>query len=259
MLCLRLDVDTVGDCAALGEVVSTLRRYEARATFFVTTGFDRAGLNFPGYLARPWTLLRNRVWLRYGMGNLFASVARPRRVEALVDFRGICEAGHEVALHGYEHTLWIKDFRGLGRRELERRIQEGRKAFKAAAGFEPGGFASPGFTVSEDLLLALEGFGFGYSSDFIGGTPFRPVVAGQKLRTPQVPVAVDIERAVAKLGPEKYLRRLEEAGGVVVAYMHPSYCRVMPGVLEKTLERAGSFTTFGEVVRSIRDEDSAHL
>ena len=252
MLCLRLDVDTVADCLALPEAVSILGSYDAKATFFVSTGFDRAGLNFPGYMTRPWRLLRNRVWARYGVGNIIASLANPRRVESLVDFRGIQRAGHEVALHGYEHTLWIRDFRMLGREELERRIEKGRKAFVAAAGFEPMGFASPGFTVSEDLLLALEGFGFSYSSDFLGDKPFRPVVADQRLRTPQIPVAVDIERAVAKLGPEKYLRRLEEMGGVVVAYMHPSYCRVVPGILEKTLERTGSFTTFGEVARSIK-------
>lgn len=253
MLCLRFDVDTVGDCAALPYVVSRLKRFNARATFFITTGYDRAGLNYPRYLLRPWSLLGRRIGRRYGYGSLLESLTRPRRVESIVDFQGLSSAGHEVSLHGYEHTLWIRDFREMGQGELKRRIRKGWNAFREAAGFEPTGFASPGFKASDALLLALESFEFKYSSDFLGGKPFYPVVMEERLHIPQIPVGIDIESAVESHGLSRYLGLLEERPShVAVAYMHPSYCRVNGSVLDKTLERADdSYVTFSEVAHSI--------
>lgn len=249
MLCLRLDVDTVGDCVALPEVISTLDRYKAEATFFVTTGFDRAGLNLATYLLSPWKALGKRVWKRYGIGNLLLSAIHPLRVELSVDFQGIRRGGHEVSLHGYEHTLWIRDFRKMGKEDFEIWIKKGWEAFETVAGFAPSGFASPGFTCSDELYLAIENFDFKYSSDSFGERPFYPAVGGKRLRTLQIPVAVDIENSVERAGMERYLQDLERSmGDVVVAYMHPSYFNINPLVLEKTLEKAeGSFATFEEM------------
>jgi undecaprenyl phosphate-alpha-L-ara4FN deformylase len=252
-LCLRLDIDTLADCRALPGVLEALRRHDARATFFVATGPDRAGLNLSTYLLRPWRLVERRVWRRYGTANLLTSIVDPRNVEETVDFQGIREAGHEVSLHGYEHTLWIKGFKEMGRKQLEAWIEKGLRAFEAAAGFRPAGFASPGFTVGEALLLALERFGFRYSSDFRGDRPFYPRVQGRRLSTPQIPVAVDME-APSERGGVKVEGRLHveaSAGDVVVAYMHPSSCLLDPGVLERALEAADAYTTFGEVARSL--------
>ena len=252
MLCLRFDVDTVGDCRALPYVVSRLKRFNARATFFITTGCDRAGLNLPRYLLRPRSLLEKHIGRRYGLGSLLESLAHPRRVESLVDFQALRRAAHEVSLHGHEHTLWIRDFRKLGQKDLKRRIRMGWEAFKEAAGFEPAGFASPGFTVSDDLLLALESFDFKYSSDFLGEKPFYPVVMEKRLHIPQVPVGIDVEYTVEKHGLSRYLGLLEYPGDTAIAYMHPSYCRVNRGVLDKTLEKADdSYVTFSEVANSI--------
>jgi undecaprenyl phosphate-alpha-L-ara4FN deformylase len=251
-LCLRFDIDTIGDCEALSYVISTLRRYEARATFFVATGHDRAGLNISHYFWRPWRLLERRVGRRYGLRNLVTSVIAPQRIEGLVDFKKIRRAGNEVSLHGYEHTLWIRDFEKMGREDIHGRIKLGLEAFKKSAGFKPKGFASPGFKSSDNLFQVLEEFEFEYSSDCMGENPFHPVVDGVRLRTPQVPVEIDVEGTVESRGLEGYLRQLEKFKGNTVAYMHPSYHRLNSMVLERTLERAkGSFATLGEVAGEI--------
>ena len=253
-LCMRLDIDTLADCRTLPTVLETLERHNARATFFVTTGPDRAWRNLPAYTLRPWRLMVKRVWRRYGIRSLVGSLRRPVRVEAAADIRGICDRGHEVSLHGYEHTLWIRGFRDMRKEQLEGWIEKGLRAFEAAGGRRPVGFASPGFTVSSELLFALDRFGFEYSSDVMGTRPFYPIVGGKSLRTPQIPVMVDIEAQVEERGIEGYIRGIRGLARLredVTAYMHPSYCLVVSEVLERTLEEADAFTTFGEVAHSL--------
>lgn len=261
MLCLRFDVDSLGDCGVLPQILSRLRHYNAKATFFITTGCDRAFLNFPRYVKNPLAFWRKRVYRRFGLCNLAVSALKARKIEEFVDFGDIRTVG-EVSLHGYEHTLWIKDFKKLGIEGIRERIEQGLAAFKKTAGFQPVGFASPGFTMSDELLVALEDFSFKYSSDSFGTRVYYPVVQGVKLRTPQVPVMIDLEEIVETLGLEKFIKylkaRIKSAEKPIVAYMHPSYCRVNSSALEKVLETAeGSFVTFGELVEE--NEDSAHI
>jgi peptidoglycan/xylan/chitin deacetylase (PgdA/CDA1 family) len=258
MLCLRFDVDTLRDCEALPLVLAILRRHSAKATFFIATGYDRTGLNLTSYLRNPRKLGGKKLRHRYGIKNLLLSMVSPERIETKVDFREIRRDGNEVSLHGYEHYTWIKNFGKMGIEDIRRRILAGIAAFEKASGLKPVGFASPGFKVNDSLLTALEDFGFKYSSDFMGDGPFYPVLGGEKLRTLQIPVLIDVEELVGKLGAGGYLTYLRKImrRRTVVAYLHPSYAYINAEVIDNTLRLAkDGFATLGEVA----NENTAHL
>lgn len=257
MFCLRLDIDTMRDCEALPVVLNILRRHDARATFFIAAGYDRAGLNLTSYLRSPVRLVRKRVGERYGFRSLLRSIVKPEKIESLVNFNEILKDGNELGLHGYEHATWIRNFERMSVEDIKERIRIGIKSFIKTAKFKPMGFASPGFKANNNLLLAIEDFGFKYSSDFVGDKPFYPVLHGEELRTLQIPVLIDIEGLVEKLGDDAYLTYFKKINrkGITVAYLHPSYTYLNAEVIERTLELADCFATFMEVA----DENTAHL
>lgn len=253
-------MDTLRDCEALSLVLDLLDKHQAKATFFITTGCDRAGMNAVNYLSDPAALLRQRLGKRYGFRNLLLSLFKPLRVEQAVDFNGITGGGHEVGLHGYEHALWIRRFEGMNSEELAESIQTGLEAFEDAARIRPRGFASPGFRVNDKLLLALEDSGFQYSSDLRGSKPFRPVVNGRRIDMVQVPVNLDLEVLVGSMGEAKFIEYMERTlheDGIMTLYFHASYAYLNPGIIEHVLDllRASRFLTY----REIADEDTAHL
>lgn len=253
-----MDVDTLRDCEVLPMVLRMLRKHRVRATFFITTGCDRAGLNARRYFSNPEALVNSRVVRRYGLRNLLRSLLAPVRVEEAVDFRSITRGGHEVGLHGYEHTLWTSRFGDMGKEELAGKIKKGLEAFEEVAGIRPQGFASPGFKANRRLLLALEDFGFNYSSDYRGREPFHPVVRGRRLKTTQVPVNHDLEGLVSSKGETGIIKHL--AGSIknlMTLYLHPSYAYMNPGVVEGVLQLLEDyqFLTYGEIAH----ENNAHI
>lgn len=81
------------------------------------------------------------------------------------DLRAIQEAGHEIALHGWQHEPWNEQ-------TLERQEALLRKALGAMSrsGIAPRGFRPPGGAVCADSLDLLRQMGFDYCSPLETGT-----------------------------------------------------------------------------------------
>ncbi|MFT5440972.1 MAG: polysaccharide deacetylase family protein (PEP-CTERM system associated) [Myxococcota bacterium] len=104
--------------------------------------------------------------------------------------RRIADAGHEVASHGYAHSLIYEQTPQEFRDDLRRASD----AIEAAAGTRPRGFRAPGFSIREDSdwaldVLAAEGFDYDSSvfptSRAHGGLPgadAQPTVLPNGLR-----------------------------------------------------------------------------
>lgn len=77
----------------------------------------------------------------------------PRQLQAL------CEAGHEVGLHAWQHENW-------GRLRLPEQTDNLKKSLAAmvSVGIRPVGFRPPGGAISEQSLPLLKGYGFRYCS-----------------------------------------------------------------------------------------------
>jgi undecaprenyl phosphate-alpha-L-ara4FN deformylase len=194
---IRIDVDSTRDIALLPELLDLLLLLDIKATFFVTTGPDRLALNLFKYITDPRSSLRfiKSKPLRYGSHSL-NGLLRKTPVEAMcpeVLLRAKKE-GHEIGLHGYDHYAWIHNLRNMDEIQIKELISRGLAALQVAAEADIRGFASPGFTVTNAMIRAIDALGFDYSSDFKINTPtapFYPQAEPKSDSVLQVPVSMD--------------------------------------------------------------------
>jgi peptidoglycan/xylan/chitin deacetylase (PgdA/CDA1 family) len=233
-----------------------------KASFFVSMGHDEAGKNLLKYIKRPWALGKARP-TRFGFGNLMRGLVSPAHME---DYRDeLCEIkkrGHEVGLHGYDHYRWVKN----GGKDARSLIERGQALFEDVFDCAPRSFASPGFTVNQEILRMTEDFD--YSSDFIFKEPFYPRLNGEKFSTLQVPVSL---KSIGEFSMEglnnrqiliKYQKEIEK-NGFFTFYFHPSYevaykTELLKEIIRLLQERA-KILTFGEIAKKWDNENSSDL
>ena len=259
---IRVDVDSIGDIRALPETLELLREMEVKATFFVAMGPDNSGKNVTRYLKNPLSLRKAKP-ARFGFGNLLRGLASPRHIEDYKDeLVEIKKRGHEVGLHGYDHYDWIKT-KG---QNAHSHVEKGRMVFEDVFGFTPKSFASPGFTVNQNVLRNLADFE--YSSDFISAKPFYPRLNGEKFPTLQVPVSMDSigEFEMEGLGGREILEKYQKSigkNGFFTFYFHPSYeVKYKSNLLRKiieTIKENKRIRTFEEIARKWKDENTPDL
>ncbi|MGZ4863392.1 MAG: polysaccharide deacetylase family protein [Halobacteriota archaeon] len=194
---LRIDVDSTRDIALLPQLLDLLLRLDIKATFFITTGPDRLALNLFKYVADPRNSLRfiKSKPLRYGSHSL-NGLLRKMPVEAMcpeVLLRAQKE-GHEIGLHGYDHYAWIRNLRNMDEIQIKELISRGLAALQVAAEADIRAFASPGFTVTNAMIRAIDALGLDYSSDFKIDTPMAPFYPQAEPKNDsvlQMPVSMD--------------------------------------------------------------------
>jgi peptidoglycan/xylan/chitin deacetylase (PgdA/CDA1 family) len=190
---LKIDVCTFdGLRIGVPNLLRLLDRSAVQATFFVTLGPDTTGRAFlrllrPGFLAK---MRRTRAVRTYGLRTMLSGTLLPprhagRRLAPLL--RRVVEAGHELAVHGYDHRRWQDRVHRMDEGAIRGEIRRAVTACQEATGRLPRGFGAPGWQVSTASLLVLDEMGFAYASDTRGTQPFFPQVAGRALRTLQLP------------------------------------------------------------------------
>ena len=194
---IRIDVDSARDVALLPELLDLLLLLDVKATFFVTTGPDRLALNLFKYITNPRSSIRfiKSKPLRYGSHSL-NGLLRKTQVETACPevLLRILKEGHEIGLHGYDHYAWIRNLRSMDETRIKELISNGLEALKAVTGADIRGFASPGFTVTNAFLRAIDALGFDYSSDFKSNKPMSPFYPQTETKGDsvlQVPVSMD--------------------------------------------------------------------
>ncbi len=71
------------------------------------------------------------------------------------------DAGFEVANHSLDHRY---DLVRLGRKEIQRQIEEGARAIERTTGTAPVGFRAPGYTITDEVFDVLDELGVSYDS-----------------------------------------------------------------------------------------------
>jgi peptidoglycan/xylan/chitin deacetylase (PgdA/CDA1 family) len=193
---LKIDVCTF-DGLRLGvpNLLRLLDRHGVRASFFVTLGPDTSGrailqLFRPGFLAK---MRRTRVVRSYGLRTLLSGTLLPPRHlgRGLAQrVREIVQAGHEVAVHGYDHRRWQDRLHSMDAQAVRGEVGQAVALYRDITGMDPRGFGGPGWQCSAASLAALDEFGFSYASDTRDGVPFFPRVNGGSLSTLQLPTTM---------------------------------------------------------------------
>ncbi len=247
---MRIDVDCAADAAAIPTLLDILKRHEAKATFFITTGPDDTIRNLHHYTGRKMIGLP----LRRHFRGFFHSLLR-KHVESHDGLKMLLDSGHEIGLHGYRHYEWLNYLHLKNREEISENISKGCDLFEQEFGFAPKSFASPGFMTSDQYLLALDDFGFDYASDFYGNRIFYPEINGKKLKTAQVPVSMTSPGELC-IDDNKVLMQVKEYynKGYFVFYIHPSYESVFrKDLLEQIFSFTGSIRTLSEIHENSSD------
>jgi protoporphyrinogen oxidase len=105
-------------------------------------------------------------------------------------FRSIAAAGHEVANHSFLHEPWLHRY---SPQQLDVELSRAEAAIEAATGQHPRGFRGPGFSLSADVLLALERRGYQYDASTLP-TYLGPLARAVYMRTSAVTSADAAER-----------------------------------------------------------------
>ena len=247
---LRVDVDSIADAQAVPELLDLFKKYNSKATFFITTGPDQILRNVSHYTGK--NLLK--IPLKRYIPGFFQSMIQ-RNVESHPALRVLINSGHEIGLHGYRHYEWMNFLHKKNRFEITNMIERGCKLFEKEFGISPRSFSSPGFATSKEYLLALDDFDFDYSSDFYGYLPFYPQVGDKNFDTLQLPVRIPSPCEIQD-DDEKILRNIMELckKDHFILYIHPS-CELLyrRELLESILECAGNTLSLREINENTSD------
>jgi peptidoglycan/xylan/chitin deacetylase (PgdA/CDA1 family) len=196
ILGLKVDVCTY-DGLRLGvpNLLRLFRRHGVRASFFVALGPDTTGRAIvrafrTGFLSK---LRRTQALRTYGIRTILSGTLLPsrhvgRRLAPVL--REILAAGHELAIHGYDHRRWQDRVTRMDEGSIQDELRRAVEIYREVAGREPRGFGAPGWQLSSASLQLLEKLDLAYASDTRGTQPFYPRIHGRTLRTLQLPTTL---------------------------------------------------------------------
>ncbi|MGH7925821.1 MAG: polysaccharide deacetylase family protein [Candidatus Binatus sp.] len=194
---LKIDVDThQGLELGVPRLASMLEREGVAASFYIAMGPDNSGraimraFRNRGFLSK---MFRTRAVSMYGTRTILSGTLLPSRPIAL-SFPGIIRdlkaRGFEVGVHGYDHVRWQDHLDDIGAEGVRGELSDAFEAFRAIVGAASRSFAAPGWRTNNAALVALDATGLDYRSDTRGIAPYRCVVDGRVLATPEIPTTL---------------------------------------------------------------------
>ncbi|MBN1766081.1 MAG: 4-deoxy-4-formamido-L-arabinose-phosphoundecaprenol deformylase [Sedimentisphaerales bacterium] len=193
---LRIDVDTYrGTRRGVPSLSRLLAQHGIKATFFFSVGPDNMGRHL-WRLLRPaflWKMLRTRASQLYGWDILLRGTLWPgpiigKRLCPVI--RSVAQAGHETGLHTWDHHAWQAHIESMDRNAIYQSISQGVSLLSDILGRPPDCSAVPGWKCNNLVLKEKQQFPFRYNSDCRGNSIFLPLIDGQPIGQPQVPVTL---------------------------------------------------------------------
>jgi undecaprenyl phosphate-alpha-L-ara4FN deformylase len=194
---LKIDVDThQGLEHGVPRLAAMLEREGIAASFYIAMGPDNSGrailrvFRNRGFLAK---MFRTKAVSMYGTRTILSGTILPSRPIALAFpeiVRDLKARGFEVGVHGYDHVRWQDRLDQIGERGVRDELEEAFEVYRAILGEAPRSFAAPGWRTNDAALLALDAMALDYRSDTRGSSPYRCVVNGKVLATPEIPTTM---------------------------------------------------------------------
>ena len=195
-LSLRVDVDTLeGSLTGIPALLRMLDRQQMQASFYFCFGPDNSGKAIrrifrKGFLEK---MRRTNATQLYGFKTMMYGVLIPAPIiwkRAAAQMRLAKEAGHEVAIHGWDHVQYHDLLDRKSRKWLDDWFHQAHDAFAQVFGEPAKGAVSPAWRCNNDTLELQEPYGMDYAGDCRGLEAFYPVVKGRTLATLQVPTTL---------------------------------------------------------------------
>lgn len=194
---LKIDVDThQGLELGVPRLAAMLEREGVAASFYITMGPDNSGrailrvFRNRGFLSK---MFRTKAVSMYGTRTILSGTLMPSRPIALSFpgiIRGLRTRGFEVGVHGYDHVRWQDHLDDIGEDGVRNELGDAFEAYRAILGEPSKSFAAPGWRTNNAALRALDAMGLDYRSDTRGVAPYRCVVEGRVLATPEIPTTL---------------------------------------------------------------------
>ncbi|MDR1684194.1 MAG: 4-deoxy-4-formamido-L-arabinose-phosphoundecaprenol deformylase [Elusimicrobiota bacterium] len=193
ILALKVDVDTLkGYLEGAPRMAGALDKYKVKASFYFSMGPDNSGKAVfrvfrKGFIKK---MLRTNAPGTYGLKTMMYGTLLPApliagpRPQIIKD---IFAAGHECALHAWDHVKWQDKLQRLSASQITADLQKAAGLFEDILGRRPRAFAAPGWQLTANALQALDGFNFDYLSNTRGRAPFMPCFEGRKFKTLEIP------------------------------------------------------------------------
>ena len=252
---LRVDVDTLeGSLKGIPALLRMLDRQRMQASFYFSFGPDNSGKALrrifrKGFLAK---MRRTNGVKLYGLKTMMYGVLLPAPIiwkRAAAEMRSAREAGHEVAIHGWDHVQYHDLLDRKSRKWLEAWFRDAHAAFRDVFHEPARGAVSPAWRCNDDTLEIQEGYGLDYAGDCRGFEPFYPVVRGRTLATLQVPTTLPTLDELLGLDGRTPAQVNEEVWGLVredALNVYALHTEVEGGAL------AGTFEAF---LQGLRDRE----
>ena len=193
---LRVDVDTLeGSLRGIPALLDMLERQRMQASFYFCFGPDNSGKALrrifrKGFLAK---MRRTNGVKLYGFKTMMYGVLLPAPIiwkRAAAQMRLAREAGHEVAIHGWDHVQYHDLLDRKSRQWLTDWYARAHGAFAEVFGEPARGAVSPAWRCNDTTLELQEPYHLDYAGDCRGFEAFYPVVRGRTLGTLQVPTTL---------------------------------------------------------------------
>ncbi len=193
---LRVDVDTLkGTQEGIPYLLDVFEKHKILSSIFFSVGPDNMGRHLwrllkPAFLIK---MLRSNAPGLYGWSILLQGTFWPGRniaKNAGAEIKAACDAGQEIGLHAWDHHLWQQKADFMTAKEAAQQLDLGYSSLQSIASRPVHCSAVAGWKCTETILLEKQHYNFSYNSDCRGDSIFIPVVNGQPLSTPQIPVTL---------------------------------------------------------------------
>jgi undecaprenyl phosphate-alpha-L-ara4FN deformylase len=205
---LKIDVDTLrGTREGVPNLVTTLQRHQANATFLFSLGPDHTGWALrralrPGFFQK---VSRTSVLEHYGLKTLMYGVLVPapdigNQCQAIM--RGVADAGFECGIHTWDHVVWQDTVRHRDESWTVQTMQRAWERFKEIFGTAPTTHGAAGWQMNRASCQQLDRFGLSYASDSraclnpdgslinVSAGPYRQIDQHQKSSCIQLPTTL---------------------------------------------------------------------
>jgi undecaprenyl phosphate-alpha-L-ara4FN deformylase len=252
---LKIDVDThQGLEHGVPRLAAMLEREGVAASFYIAMGPDNSGrailrvFRNRGFLSK---MFRTKAVSMYGPRTILSGTVLPSRPIALSfpeTIRSLKARGFEVGVHGYDHVRWQDHLDEIGERGVREELEDAFEVYRAIVGEPSRSFAAPGWRTNDAALLALDAMALDYRSDTRGRSPYRCVVNGQALATPEIPTTLPtLDEVMGR--PD-----LPDASALVNFYL--GLCKtdaLNVHTIHAETEGAGQLESFTALVRALKD------
>ncbi|MDM8521911.1 4-deoxy-4-formamido-L-arabinose-phosphoundecaprenol deformylase [Desulfococcaceae bacterium HSG8] len=259
---LRIDADTFrGTRFGVPNLCKLFSEHGITASFFFSAGPDNMGRHLwrlirPSFLRK---MLRSKASSLYGWDILLKGTFWPGPVigEKMGHIiQAASDAGHEIGFHAWDHHAWQAHMDTMTSEAIYHSIERGVRLMTRILGHPPACSAVPAWKCNDFVLMEKSRFPFMYNSDCRGETIFRPLVNGEELSQPQVPVTLptydevighngitdrnynDYMLSLLKPGKLNVLTIHAEAEGIACAPMFEQFVKI-------ALSRGVSFVPLG--------------